>query len=186
MFRAKFQKKKIARWLGAIVKIGSGSTFVVRYRRRFRKLKSMRTWHVGNAQCVHDQNSTHREGASRLGGALNGLRRHRCGQRADDGGVIATDGELEAVKVAEPVERVTAILCFGKLAITLADRGNEIADAAADDEAVVVAEVVDAEQGDAEGAGLVVEEFLRERIAGGDELAQALGFVECRALNAVE
>ena len=93
---------------------------------------------------------------------------------------------MEAVEVAEAVERVAVVLFFGEALVAVADGWGEVADAAADHEPVVVAEVVGREHRDAERAGLVVEKLLRERIAGGDQLAEALGFVAGGAGGFVE
>src|SRR5262245_36910180 len=52
MFRAKFEKKRIARWLDANAANWRESAIVVRMRVHFGALKTMRTHCVGNAQCV--------------------------------------------------------------------------------------------------------------------------------------
>src|SRR5690242_19217327 len=78
------------------------------------------------------------------------------------------------------------ILFFSESLVALADRRGEIANAAADDEAVIVAHVVRCKHRDAEGAGLIVEELLSERIASGDEFAEALSFVAGGAGRFVE
>lgn len=105
---------------------------------------------------------------------------------ADDGGVVAADGEFDSADILEGVERVAAVGLLHFELVLFPEGFGQAADSAADHQQIVIAEVVGVEQRDPERMGLVDEEFERQFVTVIGEFAKLFGFVANGALLRVE
>lgn len=83
----------------------------------------------------------------------------RVRQRTDHGCFVAACRKFDAIEIPEPVQCELAIRLFGGQAILLSNRRGQIANAAANDQQVVVADIVHAEQTNTDGSCLILEQL---------------------------
>src|SRR5690606_2073564 len=96
---------------------------------------------------------------------------------ADDGGVVAADREFNTDVGFETFQGILAIRLLGVLAVTVSQCWREVTDAAADDEQIIVADVIDVKQSNPQCSGLVFEQFQCKQIPLCSQFAQLFRFV---------